>query len=74
MNDLLHSFESQSGTSQTNDTDNHDRCVFWKPVFAIYRELEKLFHDIGGQNADICFVDGYTNLIIDDEKLRVRST
>ncbi len=48
INDLLHRFEGQSSTSQTNDTDNPNRCVFWKPVFGIKRELEKLFCDIGG--------------------------
>ena len=65
MNDLLHSFEGQSGTSQTDDTDNPNRCVFWKPVFGINRELKNLFCDIGGQTADVCFVDGYTNSIMD---------
>jgi hypothetical protein len=36
--------------------------------------LEKLFHDVGGRTSHIAFVDGYTNLIIDDEKFRMRST
>ena len=74
INDLLHSFKCQSGTNQTDDTDNPDKCVFWKPVFGIDRELEKLFCDIRGQTADVCLVDGYTNLIMDDEQLRMRST
>ncbi len=43
-------------------------------MFGIDRDLEKLFRDVGGWTANTCFVDGYTNLIINDEKLRMRST
>ena len=56
MNDLFCSFEGQSGTSQTDDTDNPDRCVFWEPVFGIDRKLEELFCDIGGKNACVCLL------------------
>ena len=33
-----------------------------------------MFRDVGGQTFHIAFFDGYTNLIIDNEKLRVWST
>ena len=36
--------------------------------------MEKLFRDLGGKPSHIGFVDVYTNLIIDDKKLRMRST
>ena len=74
MNDLLCSLEGQSpDATAKSDSCNAETGVFWRPVFGIDRELEKLFRDVGGRTADICFVDGYTNLIIDDEKLRMRS-
>jgi hypothetical protein len=44
-----------------------------KPMFVIDREFEKLFRDVGGRTADICFFNGYTNLIINNEKLRMHS-
>jgi len=43
-------------------------------MYGIYRELEKIFRDVGGWTSHSAFVDGYTNLIIDDEKLRMHST
>jgi hypothetical protein len=75
MNDLLRSLEGQSpeASAQSNSGDQ-EGGVFWRPVFGIDRELEKLFRDVGGRTAHICFVDGYTNLIIDDEKLRMCSS
>ena len=36
--------------------------------------MEKVFRDIGGQASSLAFVKGYTKLIVDDEKLRMRST
>lgn len=74
-NHLLRSFEVQPILSSTKcDEDPSDSGVFWRPVYGIDRELEKLFRDVGGRTSHIGFVDGYTNLIIDDKKLRMRST
>jgi hypothetical protein len=74
MNDFLRSFEGQtSGSTKNNDTDESEGGVFWKPMFGIDRELEKIFRDVGRRTADICFVDSYTNLIINNEKLRMHS-
>ena len=77
MNDLIRSFGGQcaaSGKSLSTDLEDVEDAVFWRPVFGVDRELEKLFRDVGGRTSEICFVEGYTNLIIDDEKLRMRST
>jgi hypothetical protein len=54
--------------------DQTDDGVFWSPIYGVDQELEKLFHDVDGQTSHIAFVDGYTNLIIDNEKLRIHST
>jgi hypothetical protein len=73
MNDLLRSFGGQcAGTPMSSELNDTEDSVFWRPVFGIDRELEKLFRDVGGRTSDICFIEGYTNLIIDDEKLRMR--
>jgi hypothetical protein len=32
-----------------------------------------MFRDVGGRTSSIAFIEGYSNLIIDDEKLRLRS-
>ncbi len=48
MNNLLNNFEGQSDTIPKIDTDNYKGDLFWKPVFGINRELEKMFHDVGG--------------------------
>ena len=37
------------------------------------RELEKMFHDVGGCTSSIAFLDNYSNLIIDDDKLGLHS-
>jgi len=75
MNDLLCSLEGQSlEANAKSDASKADSGVFWRPVYGVDRELEKLFRDVGGRTADICFVDGYTNLIIDDEKLGMCSS
>jgi hypothetical protein len=77
MNNLIRSFGGQctgSGTSLSSEINEVEDAVFWRPVFGIDRELEKLFRDVGGRTSEICFSEGYSNLIIDDEKLRMRST
>jgi hypothetical protein len=74
MNDLISRFEGKyTIVNQRMDAAETDDAVFWKPVFGIVRELEKLFRDVGGRTSNICFVDGYTNLMVDDEKLRMHS-
>ena len=49
----------------------NDIGVFWLPIYGIGRELEKLFRDVEGITSHIAFIDGYNNLIINDEKLRM---
>ena len=74
MNDLISRFEGKyTIVNQRMDAAETDDAVFWKPVFGIVRELEKLFRDVGGRTSNICIVDGYTNLMVDDEKLRMHS-
>jgi hypothetical protein len=47
MNDLMRSFEGQSPEKNAkSDADETDSGVFWRPVYGIDRELEKLFRDI----------------------------
>ena len=78
MNDLLHSFGEQHTRNQSmSGVDHLDDGVFWRPVYRIDRELEKLFGDVGdvgGRTADIYFIEGFTNLIIDNKELRMHST
>jgi hypothetical protein len=77
MNDLIRSFGGQfagNSKSMSSEIEEVEDAVFWRPVFGIDRELEKLVRDVGGRTSEICFVEGYSNLIIDDEKLRMRST
>ena len=72
LNDLLRSFEGHVNLAPSQgNTDQSDTGVFWCPIYGIDRELEKLFHDVGGRTSHITFVDRCANLIIDDEKLRM---
>ena len=73
MNDLLRSFEGNGDSSLSSNTDHSDSGVFWSPIYGIDRELKKLFREMGGRASHIAFRDGYTNLIIDDKKLRMES-
>lgn len=36
-----------------------DIGVFWKSVYGIDHELEKLVRDMHGKTSNICFIDGY---------------
>ena len=55
MNDLIRSFEGQSPEFNLKSAaDDGEEGVFWRPVFGIDRELEKLFRDVGGRTSDIC--------------------
>ena len=74
MNCLLRSFEGQNDTTASKRNQDSEDGVFWTPIYGIDRELEKLFRDVGGRTSHIAFINGYTDLIIDDEKLRMRST
>jgi hypothetical protein len=74
MNVLLRSFDGYVESNSPRRTEDQEGGVFWSPIYGIDRELEKLFRDVGGRTSHIAFVDGYTDLIIDDEKLRMRST
>jgi len=74
MNCLLRSFDGQAETTSISRTENLEDGVFWSPIYGIDRELEKLFRDVGGRTSDIAFINGYTDLIIDDKKLCMRST
>jgi hypothetical protein len=49
MNDLLRSFEGYvSHLPEHRKSDHSDDGDFWTPIYGIDRELEKLFHDVGG--------------------------
>jgi len=72
-NDLLRSLEGNFYDTQSNSPNDSEEGIFWKPVYGFDRELEKMFRDVGGRTSSIAFVEGYSNLIIDDEKLHLRS-
>ena len=75
MNDLLWSFEGHANLAPCQGSaDQTDNGAFLRPIYSIDRELEKLFHDVGGQTSHIAFIDGFANLIIDDDKLGMLST
>ncbi len=74
MNVLLRSFDGHVETNSPRRANDPESGVFWSPIYGIDRELEKLFRDVGGRTSQIAFIDGYTDLIIDDEKLRMHST
>jgi len=73
MNHLLRSFEGQPNLlSLESNEDQYDGGEFWRSVYDIDRELKKLFSDIRGRTSHVHFIDGYTNLAIDNKKLRMR--
>ncbi len=53
--------------------DQTDNSAFWCPIYGIDRKLENLFCALGGQPSHVAFIRGYTNLILDEEKLRMQS-
>jgi hypothetical protein len=73
MNVLLRSFDGHVESNSPRWVDDMEGGVYWSPIYGIDRELEKLFRDVGGRTSHIAFIDGYTDLII-DEQLRMRST
>ena len=73
MNDLLRSFEGHGDSSLSSNTDHSDGGVFWSPIYGTDQKLKKLFRDVGGRTSHIAFIAGHTNLIINDEKLRMQS-
>lgn len=64
---LLRSFEGDGGVN------HQDVSVTWTSVYDTDQDLENLFHVIGRQASKLCFVKGRTDLIIDDDKLKLRS-
>lgn len=65
--DLLRSFEGDGGVNR------EDLSLTWTSPYDIDKSLENLFFMIGRQASKLCFVQGRTNLIIDDDKLKLRS-
>jgi len=64
---LLRSMEGDGGVNR------RDVSMTWSSVYDVDESLENLFHLIGRQASKLCFVQGRTSLIIDDDKLRLRS-
>ena len=69
LNILLRSFQ---GAEKPHPADCNDSITF-ASVYWHDRELEKLFRDLGGHVSGLAFICGLTQLIIDDDKLRMRS-
>lgn len=70
LNTLLRSFQ---GTEKARPADCGD-SIWFPPIYDHDRELEKLFRDMGGHVSGLAFVLGLTQLIIDDDKTRMRSS
>jgi len=64
---LLRSMEGDGGVNR------RDESITWTSVYNIDDSLENLFYLIGRQASKLCFVQGRTSFIIDDDKLRLRS-
>ena len=73
MNDLLRSLEGKSLSRVASPSEQDEDTLCWNPVYDTDREMEKLFVQFGNHSATLVFVEGYTDLIIDDEKLCMRS-
>ena len=71
MKDLLGSL---SGENANSVVANDSGSLYYNPVYGTDRELEKLFRDIGSHTSKLAYIQGLTDCIIDDEKLRQRST
>ena len=56
------------GLVKKKKTDNDD-CLYFEPVYAVDRELEKFLRDVGGHISKLAYVEGKTDTIVDDEKL-----
>jgi len=69
LNTLLRSFQ---GAEKPGPEDCGDSISFAQ-VYQHDRELEKLFRDLGGHVSGLAFIRAVTQLIIDDDKLRMRS-
>lgn len=65
--DLLQSLEGDGGVN------GRDVSTTWTSVFDIDQQLEQLFYLIGRQASKLCYVKGRTDLVIDDDKLKLRS-
>lgn len=65
--DLLRSLEGDGGVNQM------DTSMTWTNVYDIDPQLEQLFYVLGRQASKLCYVKGLTDLVIDDDKLNLRS-
>ena len=75
-NDALGNNGNEYGNEGSLPLGSHraeDESLFFNPVYGRDCDLEKLFCDIGGHSAILAFISGFTDLIIDDEKMRMRS-
>ena len=64
---LLRSLEGDGGVNR------RDTSMTWTSVYDIDEQLEQLFYMIGREASKLCYVKGRTDLIIDDDKLKLRS-
>ena len=70
LNLLLRSLD---GTKAKTKKSNNDETLHFSPVYERDRELDKVFWDFGGHASRIAFIKGWTHLLVDDDKTRLRS-
>ena len=64
---------SLDGTKAKRKKSNTDKTLHFSPVYERDRELDKVFWDFGGHASRIAFIKGWSHLLIDDNKTRLRS-
>ena len=52
----------------------HSESLTWRPVYSIDRGLERFLRSVAERSSDMFVVRGKTDLVIDDDKLDMRST
>merc|ERR1711982_167609 len=70
LNLLLRSLD---GTKPKTKKSNNDETLHFSPVYERDRELDKVFWDFGGHASRIAFIKGWSHLLVDDDKTRLRS-
>merc|ERR1711933_665572 len=71
LNLLLRSFDGSKAKRQKTNDD--DEALHFSAVYERDRELDKVFWDFGGHASRIAFIKGWSHLLIDDDKTRLRS-
>ena len=64
---------SLDGTKPKTKKSNNDETLHFSPVYERDRELDKVFWDFGGHASRIAFIKGWSHLLVDDDKTRLRS-